>query len=115
MILEQVTVYLMTLPYYQNAETKKTASKIAIIDLDVHHGDGNANLLADDSDCLILNMFGEKNYPSKKPDSNRYSFTRQLTDEKYLLLLEQALTSIVSFDPDLILYQAGVDALSRTS
>ena len=39
---------------------QKLASKIAIIDLDVHHGDGNANLLADDSDCLILNMFGEK-------------------------------------------------------
>ena len=66
--------------------------------MDVHHGDGNANLLADDSDCLILNMFGEKNYPSKKPDSGiDIPLPDKCSDEKYLLLLEQALTSIVSF------------------
>ena len=47
------------------ARKQNLVKKVAIIDLDVHHGDGNATLLADHPDCFILNMFGEKNYPSK--------------------------------------------------
>ena len=90
------------------------AQKIAVIDLDVHHGDGNASLLADKSFCFVLNMFGEKNYPLKKPDSDLdVALKDHTSDSEFLALLEQVLPEVISFDPDIILYQAGVDGLVK--
>lgn len=90
------------------------AKKVAIIDLDVHHGDGNASMMTTKPHCFILNMFGAKNYPLKKPDSDLdVALLDHTTDADYLSQLEQVLPEIISFDPDLILYQAGVDGLVK--
>ena len=92
----------------------KIADKVAVIDLDVHHGDGNASMLATKPYCFVLNMFGEKNYPLKKPESNLDIALEDHTgDSEYLRLLEQVLPELISFEPDIILYQAGVDALVK--
>ena len=97
---------------FHMARKQNLVKKVAIIDLDVHHGDGNATLLADHPDCFILNMFGEKNYPSKKPDSDLdVPLEDHINDDKFLHILERVLPEVVNFEPDLILYQAGVDGL----
>lgn len=88
--------------------------RIAIIDLDVHHGDGNASLLADNPNVLVFSMHGAKNYPSKKPDSDiDIALPDGCDDDHYLQALEKALPLVAQFMPDLILYQAGVDALKE--
>ena len=86
--------------------------RIAIIDLDVHHGDGNASLLADNPDVLVLSLHGEKNFPSRKPPSDiDIGLPDRCDDATYLQALDNALPLIERFLPDLILYQAGVDGL----
>ena len=88
------------------------AEKVAVIDLDVHHGDGNASMLSSKPYCFVLNMFAEKNYPLKKPDSDLdIPLKDHTSDIEFLQLLEQALPELIKFEPDLILYQAGVDSL----
>ena len=90
--------------------------RVAIIDLDVHHGDGNASLLADNPAVLVLSLHGEKNFPSRKPPSDiDIGLPDQCNDTTYLGALEKALPLVAHFLPDLILYQAGVDGLDCDS
>ena len=87
--------------------------RIAIIDLDVHQGDGNASLLADNPNVLVLSMHGEKNFPSRKSASDiDLALPDHCADGDYLKALQNTLPLIARFMPDLILYQAGVDGLA---
>ncbi|SMF43088.1 histone deacetylase family protein [Pseudobacteriovorax antillogorgiicola] len=88
--------------------------RVAIIDLDVHHGDGNASLLSHKSYTFVFSMHGAKNYPARKPDSDLDIAMEDGTgDDEFCQRLESSLPQIASFEPDLILYQAGVDALEE--
>ncbi len=88
--------------------------KAAIIDLDVHQGNGNASILAGRDDVFFLSIQGEKNFPVR-----RYSATVDIDlpdgtgDDEYLERLSTALPAIFEFGPDIILYQAGVDPLKE--
>ena len=74
----------------------KIADKVAVIDLDVHHGDGNANMLATKPYCFVLNMFGEKKLPPKSSESNLDIALEDHTgDSEYLRLLEQVYLSLL--------------------
>ena len=87
-------------------------NKIAIIDLDVHQGDGNAAILKGRDDVFILSVHGDKNFPFRKvPSSLDVGLEDEIEDGDYLRKLEQALFYVWAFKPDLILYQAGVDPL----
>ena len=86
--------------------------KIAIIDLDVHQGDGNAAMLADNPNVFVLSIHGAKNYPLRKvPSDLDIGLPDKTEDKEYLFELEQAIQVVQDFSPDLILYQAGVDCL----
>lgn len=86
--------------------------RIAIIDLDVHQGDGNAALLAGHPDIFVFSMHGDKNFPVRKFPSNLdIALADDTGDDDYLRHLAGALPRAFAFDPDLVLYQAGVDAL----
>ena len=86
--------------------------RIAIIDLDVHQGDGNAAILGDDPRVFILDCFAQKNFPFRKvPATLDVSFADNPGDTAYLALLEEHLPQVWNFAPDLVLYQAGVDPL----
>lgn len=88
--------------------------KVAIIDLDVHHGDGNASLLASDPNTFVFSMHGARNYPARKPPSDLdIALANGTGDEEFCSHLTAGLVKVAEFHPDLILYQAGVDALTE--
>lgn len=89
-----------------------SARRVAIIDLDVHQGDGNAAILSPREDIFILSVHGEKNFPFRKVASDLdVALSDGAEDEDYLRALADALPAIWNFKPDLVLYQAGVDPL----
>ncbi len=91
---------------------EQLASRIAIIDLDVHQGNGNSSILINDSDVFIFSMHGEKNYPFKKIDSHLdIGLESGCEDREYLEKLAYGMTKIAKFNPDYIFYQMGVDPL----
>ena len=88
--------------------------RIAIIDLDVHQGNGTAEILGGRSDVFILDLFGRTNFPFHKVPATRSVPLEEGTgDNAYLQTLAQHLPEVFAFGPDLILYQTGVDALQQ--
>lgn len=88
--------------------------KIAIIDLDVHQGNGNSSILGQDKDIFILSIHGEKNYPFKKISSTLdIGLADGTGDQEYLEKLKPALDQVLNFKPDFIFYQMGVDPLKE--
>jgi acetoin utilization deacetylase AcuC-like enzyme len=88
--------------------------KIAIVDLDVHQGDGNAAILGRRDDVFIFSMHGEKNFPFRKEKSSLdVELPDGVEDRDYLAALAEHLPAVWAFRPDLILYQAGVDPLKE--
>lgn len=87
--------------------------RIAIIDLDVHQGDGNAAILKDHPQTFVFSMHGEKNFPFRKHDSDLdIALPDGMEDEAYLDALDEHLPAVFAFGPDLVLYQSGVDGLN---
>lgn len=88
------------------------ASRIAVVDLDVHQGDGTAQIFEDDPDVLTFSMHGRKNFPFRKQTSKvDVELEDEAGDEEYLRLLTQALPQVFDFRPDFVFYQSGVDPL----
>ena len=89
-------------------------SRVAIIDLDVHQGDGNAAILAGHPGVFVFSMHGEKNFPHRKVASDLDVGLPDATeDELYLETLAARLPQVFAFEPQLVLYQAGVDPLAE--
>ncbi|RAL24663.1 histone deacetylase [Lujinxingia litoralis] len=90
--------------------------RAAIVDLDVHHGDGSATLLASTPEIFTLSLHGQKNYPFHKPPGDLdVGLPDGCDDLTYLNALEEALDAVWNHAPELILYQAGVDPLQADS
>ncbi|OAN59988.1 histone deacetylase family protein [Sphingomonas sp. TDK1] len=87
------------------------ARRVLIVDCDVHQGDGTAALTAGRSDIATYSIHAEKNFPVRKARSTLdVGLPDGTGDDTYLETLAQTLLPLlVQFDPDLILYQAGVD------
>lgn len=86
--------------------------RASIVDLDVHQGDGTASLFAEDPEVFTLSLHGERNFPFRKQHSRLDVPLRDGTaDEEYLAGLRPALEQALAFGPDMVLFQAGVDAL----
>lgn len=88
--------------------------RFAIIDLDVHQGDGTAHFFEHDPDVFTLSLHGARNFPFHK---QRSSLDVELADGTgdagYLDALDQALTPVAAFEPQLVFYLSGVDALAE--
>lgn len=86
-------------------------SRVLILDLDVHQGDGTAQLMAGRKDVFTLSMHAEKNFPARKARSSLdVPLPDGLGDAAYMEALMAVLPDTLDdFAPDLILYQAGVD------
>ena len=86
-------------------------SRILIVDLDVHQGDGTASLTAGREDIFTLSLHAEKNFPVRKARSSLdIGLPDGVDDDGYMATLGTHLPAVMrEFAPDLVLYQAGVD------
>ena len=84
---------------------------VAIIDLDVHQGNGTARIFQGDPSVFTLSVHGAKNFPFRKEASDLdVELPDGCGDDEYLAALEQALQSLGErFDPGLVIYLAGAD------
>ena len=86
--------------------------RVAIVDLDVHQGDGTATMLADEPRACTISVHCSTNFPFRKSVSDHdLPVPPESGDVVYLNTVRKALDLCEAFEPDLILYQAGVDGL----
>ncbi|MDX2258261.1 MAG: histone deacetylase [Hyphomicrobiaceae bacterium] len=89
------------------------AGRVAILDCDVHQGDGTASLLADEPRVYTVSLHGAANYPFAKATSNLdIALAEDTGDADYLAALATALAAISEVRPDLLLYISGADPLA---
>lgn len=93
----------------KNLEVKK----VLVVDLDVHQGNGTAQIFSDNDKVFTFSMHGAHNYPLKKEQSDLdLPMPDGCSDDEYLSTLNNILPQLISKTrPDLIHYQCGVDVL----
>ena len=89
------------------------ASSILIIDLDVHQGNGTAQIFANELRVFTFSMHGANNFPYRKERSDLdIALPDGTGDEYYLALLKESLPALIAQQkPDFIFYLSGVDVL----
>lgn len=95
----------------QHALSHPDIEKVLIIDCDVHHGDGSAAMAKDTPAIVTFSVHCDKNFPSRKPDSDiDLPLERHTTTEQYLRDFLPCLNlALAQHRPDLVIYDAGVD------
>ena len=90
------------------------AKKILIVDLDVHQGNGTAEIFQNDTSVFTFSMHGESNYPFKKEQSDLdIALEKNTDDTTYLELLKATLPKLIDTEqPDFIYYLCGVDVIA---
>lgn len=96
------------------AEAARAAGRplqVAVIDLDVHQGNGTASIFRNDPTVFTLSLHGQKNFPFRKEASDLdVDLPDGCGDDEYLHALETALGELERrFDPGLVIYLAGAD------
>lgn len=89
------------------------ASKILIVDLDVHQGNGTAEIFRNDNSVFTFSMHGAGNYPFKKEISDLdIALEKGTSDAEYLSILQKTLPELIKrVQPDFIFYLCGVDVV----
>lgn len=92
----------------------KIYKRILIIDLDVHQGNGTAEILEKQPAVFTFSMHGEKNFPFRKEVSDLdIGLDEGVTDETYLSILQETLPQLYEgHQPEFVFYLSGVDVLS---
>jgi acetoin utilization deacetylase AcuC-like enzyme len=92
----------------------KLAKKVLIVDLDVHQGNGTAEIFTNNDAVFTFSMHGKTNYPFKKEVSDLdIALHDNIGDEEYLSILRQMLPKLIDEQkPDFIFYLSGVDILA---
>jgi len=89
------------------------AQRAAVVDLDVHQGDGTAAIFHDDPDVLTLSIHGRNNFPFRKQQSSvDVDLPDGICDSEYLAAVERVLPAVYEFAPEIVFYQSGVDSLA---
>ncbi len=84
--------------------------RVAIVDCDVHQGNGTASILANRADCFTFSIHGARNFPFDKETSDLdVELPDGTGDEAYLAALDDALALVFRHQPDLVIYLAGAD------
>ena len=92
---------------------KHNYERVAILDLDVHQGDGTATILQNIDGALTISLHCQENFPFRKAVSDHdLELEANSSDEQFLQKVNQAIDIAIKFNPQLILYQAGVDGLA---
>ena len=92
----------------------RKAKKILVVDLDVHQGNGTAQIFENEDRVFTFSMHGMKNYPTRKEKSDLdVELPDGTTDKIYLYELEKHLTQLIeTIEPDFLFFQSGVDILA---
>jgi acetoin utilization deacetylase AcuC-like enzyme len=84
--------------------------RAAVIDCDVHQGNGTAVCFASDADVFTFSIHQEHNYPAWKPKSDLDVGVRdRTTDGEYLEQLQEGIEAVLHHQPELLVYVAGAD------
>jgi acetoin utilization deacetylase AcuC-like enzyme len=85
--------------------------RVAIIDLDVHQGNGTAQIFEEDATVFTLSLHGAKNFPFRKARSDLdVELPDACADQAYLMALRDALVALEGrFAPQMLFYLAGAD------
>ena len=95
------------------ARERHGLKRVAIVDLDVHQGDGTATILADDHGVFTLSVHCAQNFPMTKATSDLdIALPHGSEDEVYLEAVRSGLEMVWRTEPELILFQGGVDPLA---
>ncbi len=92
---------------------KGLANNILIVDLDVHQGNGTAEIFKTDHSVFTFSMHGKGNYPFKKETSDLdIPLEKGTTNQEYLSILKRTLPELLEqVQPDFVFYLCGVDIL----
>ncbi len=96
----------------RNGDRLARARRIAIVDLDVHQGDGTASIFHGSAQVFTLSLHGARNYPFRRCASHiDVDLADGTADDEYLAALDRALRQLRErFVPDFLIYLAGADA-----
>ena len=94
-------------------QQKGLVDKILIVDLDVHQGNGTAEIFQNDNSVFTFSMHGKSNYPFIKEKSDvDIALENDTKDEEYLTVLKEILPKLINQEkPDFIYYLCGVDVI----
>ena len=93
---------------------KLGVKRLAILDLDVHQGDGTATILSNEARARTISVHCSTNFPFRKSESDfDLPVEPKAGDELYMEKVREAVELCLDFQPDLVLYQAGVDGLEQ--
>lgn len=95
-------------------QSRGMSDNILIVDLDVHQGNGTAEIFKDDASVFTFSMHGAGNYPFKKEQSDLdIPLKKGMGDKEYLNILRETLPRIIDqVAPGFIFYLSGVDVLA---
>lgn len=84
--------------------------RAAVVDLDVHHGNGTAAIFQREPDVFTFSMHQERNYPAWKPQGDLdVALADGIDDAHYLDTLTRHLPTVIAHGPELVYYLAGAD------
>ena len=88
------------------------ANRVLVLDLDVHQGDGTADIFQDDDRVITASIHGQDNFPFRKKRSDLdLGLPKGAGDEAFLSAVDHAIEHLSLQPFDLLFFQAGVDAL----
>jgi acetoin utilization deacetylase AcuC-like enzyme len=106
-----VAARLMQAEWGRTGGTRRAALKVAVVDLDVHQGNGTASIFRHDDSVFTLSLHGEKNFPFRKEAGDLdVALPDGCSDADYLAALETSLDTLEQeFLPGLVIFLAGAD------
>ena len=92
---------------------RNLCKKILILDLDVHQGNGTAEIFRNKTNVFTASFHGANNYPFRKEKSDfDYGFQNNVSDIEYLKVIKYEVPKLIeNFEPDFIFYLSGVDII----
>ena len=93
--------------------SERRIRRAAILDLDVHQGDGTAKIFERDPDVLTISVHGRNNFPFRKQTGRvDIALADGTGDDEFLRVVEDVTASAFAFRPDIVFFQSGVDGLA---